>query len=901
MSDCLSEDDVLQLVQGERTLAGSPHEAHLASCASCSALVTMLVANAQRDDQERNWGNLVGRLLGPYRLEGQIGAGAAGDVYRAWDVRLERYVAVKVLAPHVASSSEQVRRLQVEARAAAAIIHPNVVSVFDVGSDGVHFVVSELIEGESLRSMIDRGSISFDRAIELGHALACGLAAAHEKGVIHRDLKPSNLIVTRDGVLKILDFGLAKLTSDNKTDVDATPTGVVLGTAGYLSPEQARGESADERSDIFAVGAILYEMLCGERAFGGATFAERLSSVLRDDPSRMNAATLGNALPIVARCLAKSPPNRFQSARDLAWALEALMQAPRAPTKERSAHTAGSRYGLSRRIFMSGMAATGLGGIILGRGIYLSPSVSPIYRQLTYRHGRIGSARFTPDGGSVVYAAAWDGDPLTLFTIRLGGGGTRSLQLPSADVLSISITGKLAISLEHRYVAGMHCSGRLAVVPLEGGEPRILADDVQEADFSPDGKEMMVVRRSARGFQVEMPVGTTILDVEGWLSHARVSPDGHRIACLMHPSPFDDRGSVVVVERASRKLRTLAEGFTSIAGLAWAPDGRSVWCTAARDGSNNSLRSLSLEGKELVIAAATGRLRLHDIAKDGRAVVSHDNWRLRMMVKPPGANQEVDLSLTDLPTAGALSADGESIVFGECGDLDMDAGAYLRKTRGGQALRLGPGWPADISRDGRRVLACAVNPPGSLFLFDVSGGNPTVVPLGAIENVTSLQWGIGEYIVVVGAIQGRPSRLWRMSTTGGESIPLTAEGIYGGCRASPDGKRVAFIGQDGACLVASVENPGSQEVVPGRYPGEEVVGFSASGTDLFVRSGASPIRVRRVNIVTGEAQSHVDIRPPAVGLKGVDAVAVSASGEAYAYWFGQELSRLYTVTLGDLG
>ena len=291
MSECIAEDDLLDLSRGGRPLGDAPAvEAHLADCAACSALLATLLATP-RDASERR--DLAGRTLGPYRLDGLIGAGAMGEVYRAWDQRLHRHVALKALSARFAESPERVRRLEAEGRAAASISHPNVVTVYDVGSDaGVPFIVSELIAGESLRSVIDRGVLPRRTALELGLALARGLAAAHAQGVVHRDLKPGNLIVTDDGTLKILDFGLAKQSGER--DLEATEPGTLLGTSGYLAPEQARGEPADARSDIFSVGAILYEMLTGRRAFGGATFAERLklpnSLELNDEVATHRAA-----------------------------------------------------------------------------------------------------------------------------------------------------------------------------------------------------------------------------------------------------------------------------------------------------------------------------------------------------------------------------------------------------------------------------------------------------------------------------------------------------------------------------------------------------------------------------------------------------------------------------------
>jgi len=280
----------------------------------------------------------VGTKIGPYEILGAIGAGGMGEVYRASDTRLGRDVAVKIVPGSFAKDADRVRRFEQEARAVAALNHPNILAVFDIGQhEGSPYLVSELLEGESLRDMLDRGPLTQRKTIEYGVQIAHGLAAAHEKGIVHRDLKPENIYVTKDGRIKILDFGLAKLVQASgdaansvlQATMTSGPTvaGVVLGTPGYMAPEQVRGQAADARTDIFAFGAVLYEMLSGVRAFRRDTPAETMTAILREDPPEIEEATrpVSPALDrIVRRCLEKSPEQRFQSARDLSFALSAL-------------------------------------------------------------------------------------------------------------------------------------------------------------------------------------------------------------------------------------------------------------------------------------------------------------------------------------------------------------------------------------------------------------------------------------------------------------------------------------------------------------------------------------------------------------------------------------------------
>ena len=276
-----------------------------------------------------------GTRLGPYEIQSPLGAGGMGEVYRARDARLNRDVAIKILPASFSADPDRLQRFAQEARAAAALNHANILSIYDIGDDrGAPYVVSELLEGETLRDRLRNSALTSRKAIEYAQQIARGLAAAHEKGIVHRDLKPENLFITNDGHVKILDFGLAKFTRPEADLSDEAPTiqvateaGTVLGTAGYMSPEQVRGKPADSRSDIFSFGAILYEMLSGKRAFHGDSAADTMSAILKEEPPDL-AETNRNVSPalerIVRHCLEKNPAERFQSARDVAFNLEAL-------------------------------------------------------------------------------------------------------------------------------------------------------------------------------------------------------------------------------------------------------------------------------------------------------------------------------------------------------------------------------------------------------------------------------------------------------------------------------------------------------------------------------------------------------------------------------------------------
>ncbi len=396
-----------------------------------------------------------GTKLGPYDIVSLLGAGGMGEVYRARDSRLKREVAIKVLPQALSLDADRLRRFEQEALATAALNHPNILAVFDIGtSEGSPYVVSELLEGETLRERLRSGSIPVRKTLDYAMQIAHGLAAAHEKGIIHRDLKPENLFVTKDGRVKILDFGLAKLTQADPGSNTSMPTathgteaGVVMGTAGYMSPEQVRGMALDARSDIFSFGAILYEMLSGKRAFHGDTPADTMSSILKEDPPELSE-TNRNVSPalerIVQHCLEKNPESRFHSASDIAFDLEHLSGLS-GSTARVAAAGSGSGIGMgmgrvqpSRRLLLALAAGLAIACVVYGLGWWTGKASARApqaeYQQITFRTGSIGNARFTPDG-SIVYSASWEGGENQLYMSRTDDPGARELGIKDAELL----------------------------------------------------------------------------------------------------------------------------------------------------------------------------------------------------------------------------------------------------------------------------------------------------------------------------------------------------------------------------------------------------------------------------------------------------------------------------------
>jgi eukaryotic-like serine/threonine-protein kinase len=480
-----------------------------------------------------------GTRLGSYEIVALIGSGGMGEVYRARDAQLNRDVAIKVL-PNLSGDSDRLRRFELEARAAAALNHPNIVAAFHLGTyDGAPYLVSELLEGETLREQIRRNRLSARKASDYGMQIARGLAAAHEKGIVHRDLKPENLIVVRDGRVKILDFGLAKLVQpavmgdfEGATQTHSTEPGRVMGTVGYMSPEQVRGQDIDPRSDIFAFGAILYEMLAGDRAFQKPTSAETMAAILNDDPPEVSQLS-PNVPPafgrIVHRCLEKNPARRFQSASDLAFALEALSD-----TGSGSATTAAQPK--QRSIWPSVTAALAALAIIIlvfawRRTNPPVPSVQAVL-QLTDDGEPKPQRRLVTDGSRIYFNEGAPGS-LRIAQVSVNGGQTAPVatRLVNPQITALSPDGSSLLAV----VGGFNDpTYPLWSIPLPAGEPRRLGDiQAEDANFFPDGR--IIFTHATQLFAAEKDGSNPhkLLDFPRYVTAPSVSPDSKRISLTM--------------------------------------------------------------------------------------------------------------------------------------------------------------------------------------------------------------------------------------------------------------------------------------------------------------------------------------------------------------------------------
>ena len=850
-----------------------------------------------------------GTRFGPYEIVSLIGVGGMGAVYRARDPRLGRDVAVKILPSEFSSSADRLRRFEQEARAASALNHPNILTIFDVGEEGgTPFVVSELLEGETLRQKIAGTPLPSRKALDYALQIARGLAAAHDMGIVHRDLKPENLFVTRDGRLKILDFGLAKLSapradSSAETNVPTTPvqteSGMVVGTAGYMSPEQVRGQAADHRSDIFAFGSVLYEMLTGQRAFARETGVETMSAILKEDPPLLGSGS--ELLPpgierIVRRCLEKTREERFQSASDLAFALESLSGLSTSSGAARPVTQAPR----ARALRLLGAAAVvaalvAFAYVVGGRGNRAS---SPRYRQLSFRRGPILTARFSPDGGTILYGGAWDGGPFRLYSVRPDSPESSELPLEAADLLAISSKGELAVSLDRRHVFGWLNGGTLARVPMAGGAPRAVLEATQEADWATDGASLAVIRRVEGRHRVEFPIGKTLYETAGWVSHVRVSRDGASVAFVDHPIYGDDRGRIAVVGRDGVE-RPLTPEWSSAQGLAWSPDGREIWFTASERGMNSSLRAVTLAGRVRTIVSGVGRLTLLDVSPDGRALISRDQSRVGVVGRGPKDTQERDLSWLDSSGATDLSADGKWLLFTESGEGGGQRyGVYLRRLDGSPAARLGDGQGTALSPDGKWALAIVYGQPDELRLLPTGAGEARSVPRGAIAR---FQWARflpdGSGILITGNEADKPLRIFLTDPKTGQTRAVTPEGVAYLLPPTPDGKSILSTDATGRATIYPLDGSGAPRPVEGLEPGDTPLRFSRDGRSLFVRRrGVLPLRIDQLDLVGGRSTPLREVAPlDRAGVIGISAVLVSDDGSSYAYTYHRLLSELYLV------
>jgi hypothetical protein len=869
-----------------------------------------------------------GTRLAHYEIAAAIGKGGMGEVYRAKDTRLGRTVAIKVLPPDLAAAPERRRRFEQEARAVSALNHPHICTLYDVGSvtlpdqpgaPPTEYLVMEHLEGQTLADRLGKGPLPVREVLDIGAQVADALAKAHRQGILHRDIKPGNVMLTKAGA-KLLDFGLAKARpgaaapDDGRTVAmtrgPVTEVGLVVGTVPYMAPEVLEGREADARVDIFALGAMLYEMVAGRRPFGGESQASLIASILTAEPTPLTelAAVTPPALDrLIRRCLAKDPDARWQSAGDIAHQLEGLTEELRLPgsgTQTRipvaAPVTSWRRRAAWAALGVCLLVAVGAGAYRIAERNAQHPQ--PTFHRLTFRQGTVNSARFTADGLNVLYTAAWEGRPTQTFMVRTDGVDSEPREaLKGRAIVSISARNEIAM------LGGM----TLATAPLTGGTPKALAEQVSSADWSPDGAQLAVVRVSSGRRSLEYPFGKVIYradNPEVQFSDLRVSPGGELIAFFENVSRH---GFITVVDRTGRK-RVQSEEIQSIGGkLAWSPDGKEVWFSRLTGAGTETIRALDLSGRERTVLRSPG-LELFDVSRDGRVLLVNRNAVISIFGRGPGDTAERNLTYYGWSLLQDISPDGRSILFTEGGESnpESDWSAFIRSTDGSPPQALGRGYVyGKLSPNGRWA---AVNK------FTDKGNSVALVPIGAgderlLTNVEQVPHNIAGWLPDSSAVLfGSRNRVW-LAPVNGEPRAITPEGwwVTGGSAGgvfredviAPDGRHYLCannVPDDDWLYLCAIDAPVSTSLP--RYVDLSkwrAIGWTADGRRLRVHNWAPGIarRLFLLDPATGAAEpwkeigAHLD---PA-GLAGINRLYFSADGESYAYQIQRQLATLYVA------
>jgi hypothetical protein len=844
----------------------------------------------------------VGTRLGLYEIVSRIGAGGMGEVWRARDSRIGRDIAVKVLPASFSADADRLQRFEQEARAAGTLNHPNLVTIYELGThEGAPFIAMELLEGETLRERLERGAIPARKTTEYAVQIANGLAAAHEKGIVHRDLKPENVFATTDGRIKILDFGLAKLTAvendpDGQTAQKGTAPGAVMGTAGYMSPEQVRGQYVDYRTDIFAFGAMLYEMLSGHRAFKRDSSVETMNAILKEDPPELtgSGAHVSPALDrIIRRCLEKNANERFQSARDLAFALDALSNTSSGQVS--GAHAVAIPPRRTRSVAIAAAATLALMAAVFlgGRASRPQPS-QPTMRQLTFGNGTVRSARFAPDGQTIIYGAAWDGAPLKLFQRRLDGTEAVPLEYPDADLLAVSKKGELAISLRRTF---NHWTtvGTLAKAPLLGSSFRKVLDQISWADWHPNGEGLAIVRRVGDEDRLEYPIGKILYRTHGFVSYPRFSPAGDRIAFLDHPIYADNRGHVSVVTLDGKKIDML-DDWSALEGLAWSPAGDEVWFSGTPGNGSWSINAVREGQAPRAVWRTPSDLVLHDVDRNGRVLVANGTTPTTIRALGRGEPAERDFPLAGQSALRALSADGKSgLLANYGGDASRYYDIYDRPLSGGPAIRLGEGEPLGFSADGKWALGALLGSPVRLMVYGTESESSREVNVSGLSVMGAAWFPGGHRLLLVARSTAAKIDCFLQDLDSGKRSRLPIEGAPSeNAFVSPDGLKVAFSerGFSGAS-VYTIRGQLLRQI-----PGPLVaLSWTSDSRALFVcATSEMPLRIQRLDVSTGALTPWKEIASPDMaGALGHPVVVINPDGDAYGYTIAKFKTDLFIV------
>ena len=880
----------------------------------------------------------VGETIGPYEVLSQLGSGAMGVVYLAQDGRLGRKIALKLLPSQFTNDKDRLRRFQQEARAASALNHPNILTVYEVEQrSGLHYIATEFVDGVTLRQHMHARRMNLDEVLNIATQVASALQAAHAAGIAHRDIKPENIMIRSDGYIKVLDFGLAKLTENELSPAAAeTNPGVVMGTPRYMSPEQARGLDVDLRTDIFSLGIVIYELVTGKLPFEGETTSDVIAALIKDEPASMRTSVPELPLEfeqVVTKALAKDRGQRYQTIAEFASALQKLRDEIKfgalvhtnddslnAQTiKTRTATDPQAKHKTERVSLSKGWTLTIAMGLIVIVGVVtvlsfrrhspplketISETSSQItnQRQLTNRDGFISAARFAPDGKQVVYSAGFDGKPLELF-YNNGEAQSRSAGLESASLKSVSRSGKIAVLVNFELNWSDGYNGTLLILPAGGGQPENTIEGVDDAAFAPDGNTFAIFRRVFGEQQLEYPAGNPVYKSSGWMSYPRFSPKGDKIAFFEHPLG-DYSGSIAVFDLASKKTTYISTDWQALKGLAWNPKNGDIWFGGSKENKTVSVNSVSLSGqvRKRLYAVSGQNARVEDISEDGRILINQGtNHTTMVMVHHKSSAETLNLRGA-WSTSADISADGKTLLFYQWGYESSDgpdvSGVYLQRLEGSEEVKLGPGRALALSPDGKWALALQPPKPQlmtlpQLTLLSTSLGRPKPLPNPGIKEYHfGSFFPDGRQILFTGieARDGAVIRSFVQDINTGQAHPFTEEGTTA-LRVSPDGKRVITLQPDGNFYIQGLDG-GEPKEIPGLERDDEPIQWSDDGRAVFVKAaGDFATKIYRVDLATGARREWKDIDPPnKVGHVGLEVnpggILITPNGEVciYTYW-----------------
>jgi serine/threonine protein kinase/Tol biopolymer transport system component len=866
-----------------------------------------------------------GSRLGLYEVRSSLGAGGMGEVYRARDTKLDRNVAVKVLPEEFFEDRDRVARFEREAKALAALNHPGIAAVHSFEAvDGRHILVMELVEGEGLDARILRGPIALDEALPIARQIAEALEAAHEKGIVHRDLKPANVMVTPEGRVKLLDFGLARVfemdpgsvsgpqvTQSPTLTARATAAGVILGTAAYMSPEQARGKAVDKRADVWAFGAVFFEMLAGKRLFDGETPSDVLAAVLTREPdlASLPSSTPASIRELIARCLRRDARSRQRDMGDVRVLLEeAASPAPAPPVPQEAAR--------SRRPSAAAVGGIAMAAALVGAAaVFLlrapKPQSAPSWHRLTFDSGTVLSAGFVP-GGKVVYSAAWNGAPSAVYSTRTDFSESHELVPGPSKLLSVSKSGELAVLLRAKPFGWSVMEGTLARVPADGGTPREMLERIRDADWSPDGSQLAVVRRVNERVRLEFPPGRVLYETVGGIASPRFSPKGDRIAFLDYPARGGHWGTVSVVDLEGHKT-AWTPVHEEIEGLLWSPSGQELWYGGEGERGAIQLFAAAPGRKPRLVTAAPGDLTPLAVDSGGRVLADRLSLRFQIVCGLPGDSRPRNLAYLGASQLADLSPDGKRILLTYRGPgAQENYDVSLRPTDAGPSVRLGRGDAKSFSWDGKWVSAVmwgnasfgagSVNSgisKDSIILLPTGAGEPRSVGMGELWVIRAV--GIhpdGRRLIFDAAEKGKPERLWMRDIEGSANArPISPPGFYAFTSAflSPDGHWAAAADTGDRLWLIPVEG-GEPKRIPGVEDGDFFAGWTGDGKAVHVSRYSDRLRIYRVDPATGDRRLWKEaFLPDAAGAQEPYAVVVARDAEAWAAGYQSLLGELYLV------